>query len=164
MWPWGWIIFQTTIWRHYDPVYGCEMRPVQLDPCWKYISPCLTATMLNRVCVPVALRELIIIEKVRECDWLARLLFTCTSKSGWKCNDDRRRLVKVQQQELWLRIFTQLLMLECDVLLFVYSFIDAALRFLDRIAEELELPLKKIEVCDIDGYIQRAVVYMIQWT
>lgn len=46
----------------------------------------------------------------------------------------------------------------------VYSFIDAALRFLDRIAEELELPLKKIEVGDIDGYVQRAVVYMIQWT
>lgn len=55
-------------------------------------------------------------------------------------------------------------MLECDVLLFVYSFTDTALRFLDRIAEELELPLKKIEVCDIDGYVQRAVVYMIQWT
>lgn len=53
-------------------------------------------------------------------------------------------------------------MLECDVLLRVYSFIDAALRFLDRIAEELELPLKKIEVCDID--VQRAVVYIIQWT
>lgn len=26
-------------------------------------------------------------------------------------------------------------------------FIDAALRFLDRIAEELALPMKKIEVC-----------------
>lgn len=55
-------------------------------------------------------------------------------------------------------------MLECDVLLCVYSFIDAALRFLDRIAEELELPLKKIEVCDTDGYVQRAVVCMKQWT
>lgn len=37
-------------------------------------------------------------------------------------------------------------------MLFVYSFIDAALRFLDRIAEELELPLKKIEVCDIQTF------------
>lgn len=33
------------------------------------------------------------------------------------------------------------------VLLSVYSFIDAALRFLDRMAEELELPMRKIEVC-----------------
>lgn len=35
-------------------------------------------------------------------------------------------------------------------------FIDAALRFLDRIAEELELPMKKIEVCVTDGNLINA--------
>lgn len=32
-------------------------------------------------------------------------------------------------------------------LLSVHSFTDAALRFLDRMADELGLPMKKIEVC-----------------
>lgn len=39
---------------------------------------------------------------------------------------------------------------ELDVLLCVHYLPDAALRFLDRIAEELELPMKKIEVRDMD--------------
>lgn len=44
-------------------------------------------------------------------------------------------------------------MFKQTVLLSVYSFIDAALRFLDRIAEELGLPMKKIEVCVSDGHL-----------
>lgn len=46
--------------------------------------------------------------------------------------------------------FTQLIFKQ-TVLLPIYSFIDAALRFLDRMAEELGLPIKKIEVCVSDG-------------
>ena len=42
-------------------------------------------------------------------------------------------------------------------MLCIHLLADAALRFLDRIAEELELPLKKIEVCP------RRVVSIMTW-
>lgn len=38
-------------------------------------------------------------------------------------------------------------------LLSVNSFTDAALRFLERMADELGLPIKKIEVCVSDGHL-----------